>query len=343
MSTAQAIFGTDSWLDWVAKTLQWADSTTTTTSTNDTMLAYLSVICRSMPLRNAEYFGPYTMTGGTCSAQQLQDYYLYYQSNSIPKVSAQVLREFLRIFHVPSEAQAALNTGAFFANDYLLSTALGFVEYGQNSSNSVYAYNPFELQFTAPVASLGAIIAISVLIGLQVVAVLVLLVCIYRRPVWTKALDALALASIGAQLLYLDGVTERRDQTTGTGTLGVVMIPTHRLVRMWKMDGLIDPKIVHRDVGSPDDNVELLALPPPYAPRGQQPASASGARTREVEADGQSSSAVAMRDAPPYRQPEEEEQEVDQRHAAVSTADGEDGVEVPHRAVSPVSPVSPTS
>lgn len=293
MATSQAIFGNNSWVDWIVAALEIGQ-----TPSNENMLAYLSLICHSMPLRNTDHFSIYTMETKSCAASDIE-YYYFEQSVPFPTTLARVLRQFFEIFSLSYMGQDALNTGAFFANDYLLSTALTNAEseLNVNSTNYLYSYTPFELRAIVPTASLGAIIAISVLVGLQVIAILVLLLYIYRRPVWTKALDSLALASIGAQLLRLDS-DQRRDPALSSNALGVVAIPEHRLQELWRMDGLVDPRIVHQDVGSREDDVELLALPPPYVPRGQQPTS-SEVSPREADASSEMNP-FGLCDTPPY-------------------------------------------
>lgn len=279
MATSQAMFGNDSWLDWIVAAQEIGQ-----TPTNESMLAYLSLLCHSMPLRNTDKFSFYTMETQSCVARDIAYYYLD-RSLTFPAMLASVLRKFFLIFKESSLSQAALNTGAFFANDYLLVNA------GQdlivNGSNAIHSYGPFELNAIVPTASLGAIIVISVLMGLQVIGITALLIYIYRRPVWTKALDALALASIGAQLLQLDG-DQRREQAMSSSRLGVALIPENKLQHLWRMDGLIDPNILHRNVGPPEDGVELEALPPPYAPRDREPAS-NEARPREIDGNGETS------------------------------------------------------
>lgn len=302
MATSQAIFGNDSWLDWIVTALEIGE-----TPSDESMLAYLSLICHSMPLKNTDHFSMYTMESKSCAVSDIE-YYYFEQSLPFPTTLARVLRQFFEIFSLSYMGQDALNTGAFFANDYLLSTALTNAEseLDANSTNSIYSYTPFELRAIVPRASLGAIIAISILVGLQVIAILFLLLYIYRRPVWTKALDSLALASIGAQLLQLD-IDQRRDQAMSSNTLGVVAIPEHTLQKLWRMDGLIDPGIVHQNARPPEIDVELLTLPPPYAPRSQQPSSTE-ARPRERCADGQTSLS-SHTDAPPYMQSREDLQQ----------------------------------
>lgn len=293
MATSQAMFGEDSWLDWIV-----AAQNIEQIPNNQSMLAYLSLLCYSLPLRNTYDFSYYTMRTQSCNAQDMEDYYLD-QSLTFPAILARVLRQFFSIFNTSYRSQGALNTGAFFANDYLLSmaVAIGRDSLIVNATNAIHSYSPFELTAIAPIAGLGAIIVISVLVGLQVIGIVALLIYIYRIPVWTKALDSLALASIGAQLLQLEA-DQQQDQAMSNSTLGIVVIPENRLQQLWRMDGLIDPRIVHQNAGPPHDDVELEALPPPYAPRGREPAS-SEARPREANAGGETSPTVDD-DTPPY-------------------------------------------
>lgn len=336
MATAQAMFGNETWLNWAARVLELEEA-----PTNQTMLSYLSVVCQYVPLRSASYFSEYALTG-ICYALATDPFLDRQGSNygdkPVTEALAVVMRDFFSLFQFPYAGQAALNTGAFFANDYLLSHALDAAGFGSNNSNNIYSYDPFELEAAILVASLGAIIAISVLVGLQVLAVIGLLLYIYSRPVWTKALDALAIASIGAQLLELDALPERQSPDQRPGTLGIALAPKHQLLRVWKMDGRIDPQIIHRNVGLRGDDIELLVRPPPYTPRGQQPASRA-ARPGDVEARGQGRMVPAIPAAPPYMR---REGVLEERGASVSADGGED--RAAQRPVSPVSPpVSPLS
>lgn len=103
---------------------------------------------------------------------------------------------------------------------------------------------------------------------------------IYSKRVWTKFLEALAMASLGAQLAELH---VPNSGGLGSGSLGVIATPYSILQRLWKMDGLIDPRIVHRNTGplAVEDH-EMTALPPPYAPRGYRPALNEGFRRQKV-------------------------------------------------------------
>lgn len=292
MSTAQALFGDDTWFA-LANTILQQEAA----PTNATMLAYWDLICHYMPLRNAIYFAS-SRFSAFCPPPGTAPPNLYH-IDTFADGLAYIVRDFLYIFADPYKAEAALNTGAFFANNYTLAQALVAAGVGDANKSTVYSWDGLQTDPVVPVLSHRATIAISVLVALQAVVVLLLLLYIYTRRVWTRSLDALAIATLGAQLAELH---IRDGGGSASGPLGVLVVPEARRQRLWKMDGAINPKIVHRNTGpSAAEDIEMTALPPPYAPRGHRPASGEVRSTEAgLEADERPGS------APPYTPPEGE-------------------------------------
>ncbi|CAN8095477.1 unnamed protein product [Discula destructiva] len=322
MSTAQAMVGNKTWFDLANTVLQQQQA-----PTNETVSTYLDLICHYMPLRNADYFATISAFGGICGLLASKPGIVsgYSRGVTFTEGLAEVVREFFKIFNVPYIGQAALNTGAFFANKYLLNTAN---ELASAEVSYVYSYDGIQTDPVIPKVSVGALVAITILLVLQAVAVILLLLYIYSTRVWTKSLDAMAIASLGAQLSELD-IPDRREGAAGH--LGVVVMSEARRTRLWKMEGLTDPKIVHRYEGPSQNEVELTSLPPPYAPRTQHP-SAGEAGTREQGLQHMERPATA----PPYT-PSEIDQAVDRQVFGQSGT--EESTEDAH--LPPVSSASP--
>lgn len=288
VSTAQALFGDNTWFTLANAVLQQEEQ-----PTNTTMLAYLDLICLYMPLQNADYFFAQNIVSELCSLQMASTgsgFSEVYNSQNATfhMLLASMVRDWLQYtFAKPYMAEAVLDTGAFFANNYTLSEALevamelvpGIRSGDGEARTSVYSYDGIHADPVIPVFSLGATVGISILVGLQSLAVFALLVYIYSKRVWTRSLDALAIATLGAQLVELH-ILDRGG--LASGDLGVVVTPEASRKRLWKMNGLINPEIVHRNTGLPSvEDLEMTALPPPYAPRGHRPAS-SEVRSIEV-------------------------------------------------------------
>lgn len=181
-------------------------------------------------------------------------------------------------------ARAAITTGTFFANRHLLSEALQSQNFQVDGIDSNLYTNAESgnanigaLAVVIPNVTAPALIAVSILTGVQTLAILALLVYIYRTRVWTHKLDSLALARIGAQLdlFGFSNAHSRRpqDTTRSAGPLGTAAIPVGRLVKLWKMNGIVDtsmgPQMVLIAPRLPEasDGVELETMPPPYSPR----------------------------------------------------------------------------
>lgn len=287
MSTAQAMFGNDSWFAQIGAVLEEAPDLGTQ---NQTWYTLLQLLCHTLPLRNAgDYFAGETTDFCTFTS------YAYMANYSPSELLAPIVRNFFSFFDQPWTARASLNTGAFFANDYLLSAALANAE-GRNTTNILYRYDGIETRPVIPVVSTPALIAVSVLIGLQVLAMLLLLAYVYSTRVWTKTLDALAMVRIGAQLAnFLVDANGPVQVGEGGRRLGASSMSGRKLANLWERDGLIDTKKIviaaaaaaaaAREAAQPQAQdgrgVELGMLPPPpyYSASGREEAESDEGET----------------------------------------------------------------
>lgn len=271
MATAQALFGNNSWLATIS-------SIVSVIPDNTTELDVFKLLCQSTPLGQATYFSQSTTIGSFCNYETLPN---RVAGNSANYNLATLIRRFFYTFDIPRLGRAALNTGAFFANNDLLSLALRD-ERLANMSNHLDRYDAYETPPVIPVVSTTALVFITLLVAVQGLAVLALLAYIYAARVWTHELDALALAGLGAQ------IAERGDDvlfhyaasgTTTTTTATWAGVPPLRpsevdaagREKLFRMDGLIDVTGVSNSAhlaggGSGDDRreVALKYLPPPY-------------------------------------------------------------------------------
>ncbi|KAF9768651.1 hypothetical protein IL306_014018 [Fusarium sp. DS 682] len=110
-----------------------------------------------------------------------------------------------------STAQA-LEKAMFFANEALLTTTASLFQ------NRPIFYNP-GTTVMKPKKDLAAVIAVTALIGLQVMGLCALMWFILCTPTWTATLDADALAQIGGQLK--EWGEPRPDLTQINGIVGV--------------------------------------------------------------------------------------------------------------------------
>ncbi|KAF4336233.1 hypothetical protein FBEOM_9904 [Fusarium beomiforme] len=114
-----------------------------------------------------------------------------YRDNT-PKMQDLIYRYFRSLQEEEATAQA-LEKAMFFANKALLTTTASLF-----LSRPIF-YNP-GTTVMKPKKDLGAVIAVTAMIGLQVVGLCALMWFIMRTPTWTATLNADALAHIGAQL-----------------------------------------------------------------------------------------------------------------------------------------------
>lgn len=251
-TATMAMFGNDSWLDTLNLAL--ADSE----SANTTVNGALAMLCQMRPLGNIDVFG--TDTIGTCTGPAT------YVSNLAPwytpsEIFSWLVRDFFRSFYTRKLARATLNTATFYANNALLTTMndhgdLHTQDYKRASEESGE-------RMVVPVLGVPAIATISILVALQVVCIVILLAYIYSSRVWTETLDAMAMARVGAQLSALEVFLVPRE----TGTLGTALLNPRAAKQLDQIDGLVGSTALtghHHDI-------EMATMPPPYAPRGEEP------------------------------------------------------------------------
>lgn len=98
-----------------------------------------------------------------------------------------------------------------------------------------------------PSVSTTVLVVMSLLIGLQLLGLGCLTWYIYHVPSWTGALDAMAMAHVGARLgqqnVLLDGVSGDRERDAR---------------RLQKLDGLVG--VVHLEEGQEESDTEMQQL-----------------------------------------------------------------------------------
>jgi hypothetical protein len=115
-----------------------------------------------------------------------------YSGSELVDFVATWIREFGNV----QSANEALSIAVFFANQgQMLKTAAGTADQNTNGPRSIYTAPGSAV--TIPIVASAAKIAISALIGVQLLALLVLVAYSYSAPRWTKTLDSYAVASIG--------------------------------------------------------------------------------------------------------------------------------------------------
>ncbi|KAL1858258.1 hypothetical protein Daus18300_010004 [Diaporthe australafricana] len=282
-TATMAMFGNDSWLGSLSLAFD-ADTA------NETAAAALTMVCQMRPLGNRGDI--FSLGAIDCDWSEYQSYFGYSDRRSY--LFGNAVREFFGAFNSPRLGRAMLNTATFFANNALLS---------QMSSGSAYNVNDYKYStgetdewMLVPVLSLGVIIAVSILILLQVVGVVLLLIYIYSSPVWTKTLDAMAMARVGAQLSALDAFLVPRE----TGTLGPAVLTRRASKQLDNIDAMIG------SIASPGGHhdVEMATLPPPYAPRGEEPVTREEQRAQHGAASRATS--APENPAPSYSPPADE-------------------------------------
>lgn len=298
MTTAQALFGSGSWFDLLSTVV---NDNASTVADNTTGFVILNFLCQSMPLSQASYFTTSTALPSWCDSIANEDF---------NTMSANLLRAFFAIFDIPRLGRAALNTGAFFTNDYLLSSALpsGFYfETANTEYNSLYHFDSYITAPRIPVASTATFVVVTILIAIQALAILALVAVIYSVPVWTHTLDALALAGLGAQLA--ERVVFHSAGSWGADTLRPSEVDADARKELFGLDGLIDltggqqqtpsNSSTDRSVGGNGNGtnrgVEMENLPPPYAARNEE-----SDNNREGAGRHVAERAGSTEEAPPY-------------------------------------------
>lgn len=265
-TAAMAMFGNESWFDMLKEVMADVEDSNLTSS------AAITLLCSMRPFGNIDVFNDNVACENTVYGGGR--YYIYDRDSEL---FADFVRGMFGQFKTQKLARATLNTATFYANYALLSelrSVLGF-----SSREWKYGTQESDERMYVPVLSVAAIATVSILIALQVVGIVILLVYIYSSLVWTKTLDALAVARIGAQLSALDVFLVPRE----TGTLGPAR-QTGRaaLEQLEQVDGLVGSTALtgHHDI-------EMATVPPPYAPRGEEPS------TREEQRMPQPGAAAA--------------------------------------------------
>ncbi|KAJ5335278.1 hypothetical protein N7452_007681 [Penicillium brevicompactum] len=119
----------------------------------------------------------------------------------------------------------------FSLESYLLQTQSATLDSGQQVTNESPTARPIlsssETTLTKPLMSSNGRIAVSVLLGLQLLVLITLACYIYSTPTWSPALDALAvllmgssvsnLPALGLMIKYQSEELQRED-----GLIGVV-------------------------------------------------------------------------------------------------------------------------
>ncbi|KAG6357093.1 hypothetical protein INS49_014970 [Diaporthe citri] len=257
-TATMAMFGNDSWLD-----------------TFNLVTADLEP-----RQRNNEWWTLPVRVQGPHTGTTLEDWY------TPSRLFSWLARDFFRSFSTRKLARATLNTATFYANNALLTRMKDRGDW--RAQDYKRTTEESDELMVVPVLSTAAIVTVSILIALQVVCIVILLVYIYSRRVWTLTLDALAMARVGAQLSALDVFLVPRE----TGTLGTARLNPRAVKQLDQVDGLVGATALtgHHDI-------ELATMPPPYAPRGEEPS------TREERRVHQPGAASAARDAAAHDHP----------------------------------------
>lgn len=249
-TAAMAMFGNDSWFDMLKEVMADVEDSNLTSS------AAMTILCSMRPFGNIDVFNDNIACENTRYGGRR-----YYMYDTDSELFADFVRGMFGQFKTRKLARATLNTATFYANNALLSQLSSTSSFGTREYK--YGTQEREERMRVPILSVAAIATVSILIALQVVGIVILLVYIYSSRVWTKTLDALAVARIGAQLSGLDVFMVARE----TGTLGPARLTRRAaLEQLEQVDGLVGSTALtgHHDI-------EMATVPPPYAPRGEEP------------------------------------------------------------------------
>lgn len=165
----------------------------------------------------------------------------------------EVAFEWFSAFNDTSHLGRTLAAGLYFANQATLSRA----------TRSGYLYENRDIYFsdgaslTKPSVSLAAKVVISLLVSVEVLAIVALLVFIYRQQTFTNRLDSITVASLGAELFLPGRLLPPRGRNEST------------LKDLRDRDGLVGIREgYHEDSGSDHmDDIELRNLSDGYTPR----------------------------------------------------------------------------
>ncbi|KKY29524.1 hypothetical protein UCDDA912_g10553 [Diaporthe ampelina] len=246
-TATMAMFGNDSWLDTLNVVM------TDSQAANETIAAALTMLCQTCPLGNIATFSGSRLCGYADS--------MFRYGHTPARIYTAFVWDVFQAFRTKRLARATLNTATFSANNALLSQMLQGSSYA--TRDCTYTSKASDERMTVPVLSVPAIVAASVF-SLQVVCILALLAYVYSSRAWTKTLDALAMARVGAQLSAPDVFLVPRE----TGTLGPARLSRRAAKQLDQIDGLVGSAAL---TGQQHD-IEMATMPPPYAPRGEEPA-----------------------------------------------------------------------
>lgn len=273
-TATMAMFGEESWFDILKAAMADVEDS------NLTIAAAITMLCSMRPLGNVDDFNENL----ACESYQYPSTYSF---STPTQLFSYFVRGMLRQFQTGKRARATLNTATFYANNALMAalnevsrfSSMDYKSGTEESDESMYV----------PVLSLAAIITVSILIGLQVVGIVILLDYVYSSMVWTWTLDAVAVARIGAQLSALDVFLVPRE----TGTLGPAWLTRRAAKQLEQIDGLVGSTSVTGQMTGQDD-IEMATMPPPYAPRGEEPSTREERRLTQTGAAA--AAAAAARD-----------------------------------------------
>lgn len=281
-TATMAMFGNESWADVLKGPMVEVEES------NLTIAAAMTMLCSMRPLGDADVFND----NDACEITKYPSTLVFYSDTYL---FSSFIRGMLRQFKTRKLAGATLNTATFYANNAVLS-ALAQTYTGLTQE---YKYGTIETdeRMSVPVLSVAAIATVSILIALQVVGIVILLVYIYSSRVWTKTLDTLAVARIGAQISALDVFLVPRE----TGTLGLARLTGRAAKQLEQTDGLVGSTALtgHHDI-------EMATIPPPYAPRGEEPSTREEQRMPQPGVAAAGDTTASDHPAPSYSPPADE-------------------------------------
>ncbi|KAG8159181.1 hypothetical protein KVR01_010842 [Diaporthe batatas] len=245
-----AMFGNDSWLDMLKVAMEDVEDS------NLTIAAAITILCSMRPLGDADGFND-----NEACRDAVYPSHTFYETPAV--LFSTFVRDMLKQFQTGRRARATLNTATFYANSALLTE---LTQRADDSPAYKYGIQESDEHLYVPVLSLAAIVTVSILVGVQVVGIVILLVYLYSSKVWTWTLDAIAVARIGSQLSGLDVFLVPCE----TGTLGPAWLTVDAAKQLEQTDGLVGSTCLTGQIMGHDD-IEMATMPPPYAPRGEEP------------------------------------------------------------------------
>lgn len=202
MLSTMAMFGNASWFNNSAMFLQ----NITNNETRDDIFDEIEVpwrqICAGLP------FGRLFQDSTWANNLELCNHIdLYWSQGYSPTVYdvLEVMNSWIRSFSYPDSAERVLKIGMFAANQATLNVYGRDVE-GGGSQGFNWGHNIRRISTSPgllvdkPVVNFASLIVVSTLVGLQLIGLAYLTYYIYHVPTWTRALDAMAIARIGASI-----------------------------------------------------------------------------------------------------------------------------------------------